>query len=95
MIKAAIFDLDGTLFDRDTGMRRLVGAQYAAYAAALAHVAKPAFVTRFLVLEEAGVRAELQGLIAARGGLHTLHGCLAFRPPLTLVLPVESASSSP
>ncbi len=54
MIKAVIFDLDGTLFDRDTSVRRLVGAQYDEHAAALAHVAKPAFITRFLELDERG-----------------------------------------
>ncbi len=54
MIKAVIFDLDGTLFDRDTSVRRLVGAQYDAYAAALAHVTKPAFVTRFMALDARG-----------------------------------------
>ncbi len=47
MIKAVIFDLDGTLVARDTWVRRLVGAQYDAHAAALARVAKPAFVSRF------------------------------------------------
>jgi len=54
MIKAVLFDLDGTLFDRNTSVRRLVGAQYDAYALALAHVEKSAFVARFVELDARG-----------------------------------------
>jgi putative hydrolase of the HAD superfamily len=54
MITAVLFDLDGTLCDRDTTVRRLVEAQYDAYAGALAHVAKPAFITRFMALDARG-----------------------------------------
>lgn len=54
MIKAVLFDLDGTLFDRSTSVRRLVGAQYDAYASALAHSEKSAFVARFVELDARG-----------------------------------------
>lgn len=54
MIKAVLFDLDGTLFDRNTSVQRLVRAQYDAYASALAHIEKPAFVARFVELDARG-----------------------------------------
>lgn len=54
MIKAVLFDLDGTLFDRDTSVRRLIETQYDAYAASLMQVAKPAFVARFMELDARG-----------------------------------------
>jgi putative hydrolase of the HAD superfamily len=54
MIKAILFDLDGTLFDRDTSVRQLVTAQCQAYASALTHVAEATFVARFLELDAHG-----------------------------------------
>lgn len=54
MIKAVIFDLDGTLFDRDTSVKRLVEAQHDAFASSLAQVAKPVFVARFMELDARG-----------------------------------------
>jgi putative hydrolase of the HAD superfamily len=54
MIRAALFDLDGTLFDRDTSVRTLIARQYDAFAAALGHVPKDSFIARFMELDERG-----------------------------------------
>ncbi len=54
MIKAVLFDLDGTLFDRDSSVRQLVSRQYDLFFAALAHVGKELFVERFMQLDAHG-----------------------------------------
>jgi putative hydrolase of the HAD superfamily len=56
MIRAVLFDLDGTLFDRDATVRALVETQYAAFNQELAHVTKSDFVDRVILLDEHGYR---------------------------------------
>jgi putative hydrolase of the HAD superfamily len=53
-MKGVLFDLDGTLFDRDTTVRALVEAQRAAFASALAGVGAADFVARVLELDDHG-----------------------------------------
>jgi putative hydrolase of the HAD superfamily len=55
-VKGILFDLDGTLFDRDTTVHALVEAQRAAFAPALAGVRATEFVARVLELDEHGFR---------------------------------------
>jgi putative hydrolase of the HAD superfamily len=52
--KAVLFDLDGTLFDRDASFRQLVHVQYEAFSAALEGVPCEAFVRRVVELDEHG-----------------------------------------
>jgi putative hydrolase of the HAD superfamily len=54
VINAVLFDLDGTLFDRDTSVRILIARQYDRFADALAHIPKAAFITRFMDLDARG-----------------------------------------
>ncbi len=54
MIKAIVFDLDGTLFDRDRSIQHVVSAQYHTYLPALAHVPESTFVSRFIILDNHG-----------------------------------------
>ena len=60
MIRAILFDLDGTLFDRDSTVRALVEAQYAAFNQELAHVTRSDFVARVVLLDEHGYRAKAE-----------------------------------
>lgn len=53
MIKAVIFDLDGTLLDRDTSLKRFVSAQYDRMKA-LHKVPKEVYLTRFIELDARG-----------------------------------------
>jgi putative hydrolase of the HAD superfamily len=55
-MKAVLFDLDGTLFDRDAAARDLVEAQYAAFALSLVSVPEAEFVARVLELDDHGYR---------------------------------------
>jgi len=52
--KAVLFDLDGTLFDRDASFLELVQAQYREFLTELAGVTKEAFVRRLVELDEHG-----------------------------------------
>ena len=52
--KAVLFDLDGTLFDRDTSFLELVQAQYREFLTELPGVPKEAFVRRLVELDEHG-----------------------------------------
>jgi putative hydrolase of the HAD superfamily len=52
-IRAVLFDLDHTLWERDTAVRRLVTAQYAGFAA-LAAVPRDEYVERVLELDDHG-----------------------------------------
>lgn len=56
MIKAVLFDLDGTLFDRDNSVRRVAELQHAAFASALAHVPRALFVDEFMERDARGYR---------------------------------------
>lgn len=54
MIRAVLFDLDGTLVDRDSGVRALIGAQHEVFAAALTQVPRATYVREFLALDQHG-----------------------------------------
>ncbi|GIP31824.1 HAD family hydrolase [Paenibacillus sp. J2TS4] len=54
MIKAVIFDLDGTLLDRDTSLRRFVEDQYDRYFAGDGPIAKTKYADRFIELDNRG-----------------------------------------
>jgi putative hydrolase of the HAD superfamily len=54
VIRAVLFDLDGTLFDRDTSVRTLIAQQYDLFAPALRHVPKDSYITRFMDLDARG-----------------------------------------
>lgn len=70
-MKAFLFDLDGTLFDRDAAVRALVAAQYAAFAPRLGGDVGIAFVARVLELDAHGHgnKAEVYATIVAERGL--------------------------
>ncbi|MBD8499239.1 HAD-IA family hydrolase [Paenibacillus arenosi] len=54
MIKAVIFDLDGTLLNRDLSLRLFVEDQYNRYANHLTRIPKTVFVASFIALDKCG-----------------------------------------
>ena len=54
MIKAVLFDLDGTLLDRDSTVRLLLRDQYATFASHLRHIDREVFVSRVLARDDHG-----------------------------------------
>jgi putative hydrolase of the HAD superfamily len=58
MIRAMIFDLDGTLFDRATSVQCLIEAQYDRLPEILSGVTKETYVLRFLELDAHGYVAK-------------------------------------
>ena len=54
MIRAVLFDLDGTLYDRDSVMRNLVEEQFGAFRESLGGVSESQFVQRILQLDAHG-----------------------------------------
>ena len=52
--KSVLFDLDGTLFDRDASFLELAQAQYLGFLKELAGIPKEAFVRRLVELDEHG-----------------------------------------
>ena len=54
MIKAVLFDLDGTLLDRDSTVRLLLRDQYATFASHLGRVDRENFISRVLALDDHG-----------------------------------------
>ncbi|HWA71045.1 MAG TPA: HAD-IA family hydrolase [Polyangiaceae bacterium] len=54
MVKGILFDLDGTLFDRDNAIEDLVTDQHARFAAELATVSRDVYVSRLLELDAHG-----------------------------------------
>lgn len=54
MIKAVIFDLDGTLLDRDASLAAFIDEQYNRLAEHLQHIPKDQFVKRFIELDAKG-----------------------------------------
>ena len=54
MIRAVIFDLDGTLLDRDASIKSFVTAQYDRLSYALEHIDRQDYLTRFVELDNRG-----------------------------------------
>jgi putative hydrolase of the HAD superfamily len=54
MVKAVIFDLDGTLLNRDASIQHFVERQYDRWHRWLGHIAKETYVTRFIELDNRG-----------------------------------------
>jgi putative hydrolase of the HAD superfamily len=54
MIKAVLFDLDGTLLDRDSSLQRFVAAQYNKFYDSLSHISQTKYVDRFISLDCCG-----------------------------------------
>ena len=53
MIQAVIFDLDGTLLDRDSSLKSFVAAQWERLPA-LKHITKQNYIPRFIELDSRG-----------------------------------------
>jgi putative hydrolase of the HAD superfamily len=51
MVKSVLFDLDGTLLDRDASVEQFISAQYGRLALHLNHISKTDYVTRFIELD--------------------------------------------
>ncbi|MFF2752631.1 HAD family hydrolase [Psychrobacillus sp. NPDC058041] len=51
MIKAVLFDLDGTLLDRDESVKRFINDQYERLERDLVHIPKEKFLSRFIELD--------------------------------------------
>ncbi|MFD3448957.1 HAD family hydrolase [Microbacteriaceae bacterium 4G12] len=54
MIKAAIFDLDGTLLDRDSSLKLFIKDQYKRHIDKLNHIPKEQYISRFIELDNKG-----------------------------------------
>ena len=81
---AVLFNLDGTLFDRDATIGHLLEHQHVAFASQLAGVSREAFVAEAASLDEHGYRAESEVYS---------HVCRKFGLPVSLV-PVPGALTS-
>ncbi|SDM88937.1 putative hydrolase of the HAD superfamily [Psychrobacillus sp. OK028] len=54
MIKAILFDLDGTLLNRDESLKIFVDKQYDRLSHLIGHITKDAYITRFIQLDSRG-----------------------------------------
>lgn len=54
MIKAAIFDLDGTLLNRDASVKLFINRQYERLKEFVGHIPKDQYMTRFIELDQHG-----------------------------------------
>ncbi|WP_407647280.1 HAD hydrolase-like protein [Gracilibacillus oryzae] len=54
MIKAVLFDFDGTLLDRDTSVQSFINTQYERFIEELHHVPKQLYCSRFIELDQRG-----------------------------------------
>ncbi len=54
MIKAVLFELDGTLLDRDQSLQLFVNDQYERLNEFLSHIPKEQYVSRFIQLDKRG-----------------------------------------
>ena len=51
MIKTVIFDLDGTLLDRDSSLQSFVNNQYDRLVSSFKHIEKQNYIRRFIELD--------------------------------------------
>jgi putative hydrolase of the HAD superfamily len=51
MVEAVLFDLDGTLLDRDTSVRQFISVQYDRLNEHLSHISKQDYIARFIELD--------------------------------------------
>lgn len=51
MIRTVLFDLDGTLLDRDTSVQQFVAAQYQRFVAQLSHIPQHDYMMRWIELD--------------------------------------------
>ncbi|MCJ7840027.1 HAD family hydrolase [Lederbergia sp. NSJ-179] len=51
MVKAVIFDLDGTLLNRDASVQKFIGYQYERLREYLRHIPKEKYISRFIELD--------------------------------------------
>lgn len=70
-VSGVLFDLDGTLYDRDGAVRELASLQYAAFAEQLGPVSAERYVERWLELDDHGLgdKRSLHGVLARELGL--------------------------
>ncbi|EZP76750.1 HAD-superfamily hydrolase [Parageobacillus genomosp. 1] len=54
MVKAVIFDLDGTLLNRDASIQKFIGCQYERLQRWLSHIPKESYIARFIELDNRG-----------------------------------------
>lgn len=54
MIKAVIFDLDGTLLDRDESVKLFINSQYDRLTKLVGHIPRETYITRFIELDNHG-----------------------------------------
>lgn len=51
MVEAVLFDLDGTLLDRDVSVKQFIAAQYDRFGNYLSHISKADYISRFIKLD--------------------------------------------
>jgi putative hydrolase of the HAD superfamily len=54
MIKAVLFDLDGTLLDRDESVKKFIDDQYDRLHRIVGHILRETYIKRFIVLDKRG-----------------------------------------
>ncbi|WP_110066215.1 HAD family hydrolase [Cytobacillus oceanisediminis] len=54
MIRAILFDLDGTLLDRDKSVKKFIDNQYERFSKWVGHIPKELFISRFIELDNRG-----------------------------------------
>jgi putative hydrolase of the HAD superfamily len=54
MIKAVLFDLDGTLLDRDESVKKFIDDQYDRLHRIVGHILRETYIKRFIVLDKHG-----------------------------------------
>lgn len=54
MVKAVLFDLDGTLLDRDESVKRFIDSQYDRLNRFVGHIQRQTYIERFIELDQRG-----------------------------------------